>query len=246
MFLCTGVFSQDKARSYFEWGEYDSLLLTVQSYFSQPGNEVDSGRHCIYQAYAGVAYFANGNIAEARHAFIKALSCNPDLVLDKQYVTPEMISLFADARNELAQARAHERNEDSLKTAREKQRKELADKKLRLDAIRSRFRTDAGISAASLALGITFGALAVYEYESGKPDDKLFNDAAETGDKTTYNQMRSVLDRRNRFIDGYSIASALCGIGSAWFAYRGFCDHRLQIKLTSNGNDHGLLLTVVF
>src|SRR5512136_2684844 len=114
---------KDRIREFFEWGEYDSLLIAIPAYCSGATGVIDSSLLCGYFAYLGVSFYAKGEIADARGAFRQALECRDSLTLDSQYVTPEMLDLFADTRREIGKERERRHREDSVKAAAEKRQK---------------------------------------------------------------------------------------------------------------------------
>jgi hypothetical protein len=160
---------QDRIREFFEWGEYDSLLVAIPAYCSGNGKTIDSTRLCDYLSYLGVAFFAKGNIADARGAFRQSILCRSTMVLDSQYVTPEMLNLFSDSRHEIEQENERQYKEDSLQAAaevkrklREKERKAGEERQARVAALTSSFRINMSFTSALFTLCAVGAGAAAY------------------------------------------------------------------------------------
>jgi tetratricopeptide (TPR) repeat protein len=163
----SSAFSSDRVREFFEWGEYDSLLVTLGNYFSAQRDTVAADSACVYFSYLGVAYFAKGDIAEAERQFRSALNCRPSLTLDKKYVTPEMTNLFSSVKNDIEQQRAFSVQEESIQEARNIQQYELESKRKHAAELRSAFWKNTALAAVATLLGIALGSIAVDDYAKG-------------------------------------------------------------------------------
>ena len=161
------VFSENRIRDYFEWGEYDSLFIALGNYFSAKLDTVESDSDCIYFSYLGVAWFAKGDIAEAQRQFRSALDCQPALSLDKKYVTPEMTNLFSSVKNDLEQKRAFSVQEESIKEATAVERYEQESRKKQATELNAGFWKNTTVAASAGLVALALGSLAGYEYTKG-------------------------------------------------------------------------------
>jgi tetratricopeptide (TPR) repeat protein len=165
--------SSSRIRGFFEWGEYDSLFTTLGLYFTARPDTVESDTFCIYLSYLGVAYFAKGDIAESQAQFRRALECNPRLNLDKKYVTPEMLNLFASVKNDVEQKRAFMVQEQSIREALELQRYEQESNRKHEARLRSMRWKHTAIAVILGAGGVTLGALAANRFINHRPGDGI-------------------------------------------------------------------------
>jgi hypothetical protein len=232
--LC--AFSQDsKAKGFFEWGEYDSLLVAVGRYFASSPDAPDSGIACRLYSYAGVAYFAKGDIAEARRQFESALKCDTSLTIDAHYVTPEMINLFSATKNELEQQRLYGRLQDSLQTARETEPVENEQEQSRRQSLRSTIRNAWLGAGAGYLCCLAFGGLAGYEYVTGQSDQRHMDEAAASGDHTAYENYRTLVLRRNGLAIGFTAASVLAGGVGVYFTVHGIGLKKTKFSVSAKG-----------
>ena len=240
------AFSQDRIRELFEWGEYDSLVVALGRYVAASPGAADSVRLCRYYSYGGVAYFAKGDIAEARRQFETALKCNLALTLDPHYVTPEMLNLFSATKNELEQQLLYSRMQDSLSSAREAE--QAATEKLQLQTAvrRSSFRKNGIGATVGFSLSAAMGGLAGYEFASGKAYNQRFTDAAAIGDKATYDHYRTLLKRQNGYVMGYAAASAASGCIGAYCTFRCIMLSRTKLSLETSGAGQTFRITGEF
>jgi hypothetical protein len=240
---------QDRIREFFEWGEYDSLLVAIPAYCSFSGRTIDSARLCDYFSYLGVAFFAKGNIADARGAFSQSILCRSTIALDSQYVTPEMLNLFSDCRREIEREKERRRQEDSLQAAaevkrqlREKERKAGEERQIRVTALTSSFRINMSFAAALFTLCAAGAGVAIYEYRVGREYDREFRSAATAGDLQKYNRYRDLLNRQNHNILGFSAASAVTGCIGAWFGVRSIRVYSARASITLRDGSYGIRL----
>jgi hypothetical protein len=247
--LVFSVCGQDRIRELFEWGEYDSLLVAIPSYCSGNGRTIDSARLCDYFSYLGVAFFAKGNIADARGAFKQAILCRSSIALDSQYVTPEMLNLFSDCRQEIEQEKERRRKDDSLGAAaenqrklRENERKAGEERHTRVAALTSSFRMNMSFTTALFTLCAAGVGAAIHEYRVGREYDTEFRSAANVGDLRKYNRYRDLLNRQNRDILSFSAVSAVSGCVGAWFGVRSIRVYSLRAAITLLDGSYGIRL----
>jgi tetratricopeptide (TPR) repeat protein len=240
------AFSQDRVREFFEWGEYDSLIVALGHHFAASPDAADSARPCRYYGYGGVAYFAKGDIAEARRQFESALRCDPALSLDTQYVTPEMLNLFSATKTEQEERLQHDRAQDSLRALNEADLAAKETKKRQAAAFRSAYRKQiaGGTAGASLCLGM--GWLAIHEYVAGQEDDRNFKAAAAGGDRAAYDHYGELLKRKNGYIIGFTAASAAGGCAGAYFFFRGMRLGRIRVSLGNAGGEYAIAVATPF
>jgi hypothetical protein len=252
LLLCTSRgAAQDRIRGFFEWGEYDSLLIAIPAYCSGAMGAVDSTLLCDYIGYLGVAFFAKGDIADARNAFRQAILCRSTIALDSQYVTPEMLNLFADARKEIEAERIRQRREDSLRAQAEMQRKIQEQERLVAEqrfaqrkALDRVFRNAAWISGTLLTLTVASSGAAVYEYTAGREYDREFKSAAASGDLREYERLRDLLRRQNRNIIGFSTAAVLSGCLASYYGVRCVVFYRARAAITLMNGSYGITLAL--
>lgn len=92
----------------FKWGEYDSLirLLGPVGTTALPA-ATDSADRAKSYSFLGVAYYATGKTEQADSAFASACRLDPQVDLDRFYVTEEIADRFhAIARNEARRRQA--------------------------------------------------------------------------------------------------------------------------------------------
>ncbi len=81
----------------FKWGEYDSLIRALEPSWRGAGAEM-THRDSLQQAksllFLGVAFCATGNPARADEAFSRAVQLDPQVELDRFYVTEEIANRF--------------------------------------------------------------------------------------------------------------------------------------------------------
>jgi hypothetical protein len=82
----------------FKWGEYDSLirLLDPVEMGTRPATAADSADRAKAYLFLGVAFYATGKPASADSAFASACSLDPQVKLDRFYVTEEIANHFQD------------------------------------------------------------------------------------------------------------------------------------------------------
>jgi len=81
----------------FKWGEYDSLIRILEPAALHPGptgNHGDSLAQAKSLLFLGVAFCATGKPERADEAFSRAVEIDPDVELDRFYVTEEIARRF--------------------------------------------------------------------------------------------------------------------------------------------------------
>lgn len=83
----------------FKWGEYDSLIRVLEpaarnGSLAELNTSADSAARAKSFMFLGVAFFATGEPAKADDAFQKACDLDPDVKLDRFYVTEEIANHF--------------------------------------------------------------------------------------------------------------------------------------------------------
>ncbi|MBN1129288.1 MAG: hypothetical protein JXA71_09895 [Chitinispirillaceae bacterium] len=242
--FCWPMHAQDRVRELFEWGEYDSLLAAIPACFAGNGQLPDSTRICDYYGYLGVAFFAKGNIADARASFKQALLCRPALALDSQYVTPEMLNLFADTRQEIGREQERLRKEDSVRIAVAVEQKKEKERQAHTAALTAGIRRNVTLTSACLALCAVSAGAATYEYRAGQELDAGFRSAAAIGDKRNYDRYQDLLVRQNRNILGFSAVSVVTGCLAAYYGSRSIYLMRARAAITFSGGTYGIQLTL--
>ncbi|MDQ3001529.1 MAG: tetratricopeptide repeat protein [Fibrobacterota bacterium] len=97
----SGIFASSPAEGedLFKWGEYDSLIrmlepATRNGTLAELKTSVDSAARARSFMFLGVALFATGKPAKADNAFQKACDLDPEVKLDRFYVTEEIANHF--------------------------------------------------------------------------------------------------------------------------------------------------------
>lgn len=161
--FAVNAFSADRVREFFEWGEYDSLIVSLGNYFSAKMDGAPSDTDCLYFSYLGVAWFAKGDIAEAQRQFRKSLDCEPALTLDKKYVTSQMMNLFSSVKNDREQQQAFSVQEKSIQEAVVFQHYEQVSRGRQETQLRSSFVKNTAVAISTGLMSVALGSLAVYE-----------------------------------------------------------------------------------
>ena len=120
------AFSADTVRNYYEWGEYQKLIDSLEPNLAQKINGIDSSQCAKYHSYLGVAYFAVGRIGEAQKQFSLALSLDSNASLDRRYISAEIALFFNSTRADYDERKNQARINDSLRIAQKKTIKENA------------------------------------------------------------------------------------------------------------------------
>lgn len=100
--LLTGASGAEVAapEELFKWGEYDSLIRVLEPTVARPGaasglaSKSDSAAFAKSVLYLGVAYYATGRISRADQSFTQACALDPDVALDRFYVTEQIAMHF--------------------------------------------------------------------------------------------------------------------------------------------------------
>lgn len=237
--------AQDAPREFFEWGEYDSLLVALEKYFARPPDSSDS-TSCRYLGYRGVACFAKGNIAEAQRLFQEALSCDQHLALDSQYVTPEMLNLFSAEKKGLERELERKRRQDSLSRVEAAARQSRAEHDVKTAALTTRLHKNSTSAAIFLSLGVIAAGGAGYEYWSGRETERNFMSAAAQGDREQYDRYKTLLKEKNLAIIGCIAASAITSGVGLWFSYKSLSLRRERLLLQASGGNYELVLSGIF
>ncbi|MDB5105066.1 MAG: hypothetical protein JWP91_2755 [Fibrobacteres bacterium] len=92
--------SASQPEELFKWGEYDSLIRLLEPAASNPGalaelrTRPDSLLRAKSFLFLGVAFFATGRMDRADEAFGIACGLDPEVKLDRFYVTEEIANHF--------------------------------------------------------------------------------------------------------------------------------------------------------
>lgn len=91
----------------FKWGEYDSLIRTLDPVVSRPGfsasiiSQADSVNQAKSFLFLGVAFFATSKPDRSDQAFTMACSLDSNVKLDRFYVSEEIAQRFEAIAKEL-------------------------------------------------------------------------------------------------------------------------------------------------
>jgi hypothetical protein len=213
----------EQARSWFEWGEYGSLLLEIAPQLEDPPGELTSRELAELHLYVGVAQFAAGEVTLARRSFLRALKYDRSVMLDRDYVSQEGYQLFLAAVDEFLQAQAERLARDSLLLQREQQ---LLRESARIDSLEHQELIDRARASLFLGVGSAAGAaltmgIALAEYYGTAADyHRRYLDASAAGDARERERYASLTRRHDvaaNLLGGVSLAGVAL---SAWFIGR--------------------------
>ena len=214
-------FTPEQLRNYFEWGEYTSLIDSLEPYFITAPDTLDSTLCARYHCYLGVAYFGKGKIGEARKQFFSALQYDPTIRLNHAYISEEINDLFIATHTDYQQERSRVRKKDSLLI--KKQEAFDADlTALKKEELRKNRRSNTVIALSFIAVGAVFSGIAVYEFYSTKQPYREFKAAARDGDRPTYDRLQPTIKRANTIITGCAAAAGIAETVGIVFTFRLF------------------------
>jgi tetratricopeptide (TPR) repeat protein len=230
--------SVDRVRSWFEWGEYDSIVAYVPSHLDGIEDSVDLAR---LHLYLGVARFAAGRIGEARREFDRALAYNPRIILDRKYVSEEVVNLFDATVEERKRRLVEQARQDSLFRVKQRQLERetaVADSLEHLERARVHGRRRVRIAGA-VGAGVmsgAFAALTVFEYREAEEAYRHFITAARHGDKARFEHYRELVRRGDALAVVSAILSMMSAVTSVGLTVRA---HRLKAMSEEAGNSRG-------
>jgi tetratricopeptide (TPR) repeat protein len=220
---CTSLsgFTPEQMRNYFEWGEYPSLIDTLESYFATAPDTLDSTVRALYHCYLGVAYFGKGKIGEARKQFLSALRYDRTIRPDRAYISEEIDNLFVATHADYLQERSRIRIKDSLLI----EKQQVFNKNLtaiKVEEMRKSKRSNTVIALSLFVVGAAFSGIAAYEYYSTKQPYREFKAAAREGDRATYERLQPTIKRANTIITGCAAAAGIAETVGIIFTIRVF------------------------
>lgn len=106
----------------FKWGEYDSLIRVLEPAASKPesvsrlSSQADSLERAKSLLFLGVAFFATNKPDRADQAFTMACTLDPEVKLDRFYVTEEISARFQAILRESLRRRQQEEALEAAKS----------------------------------------------------------------------------------------------------------------------------------
>ena len=219
IFFSVCAFSPGELRNYFEWGEYQQLIDSLEPHIIVTPCSDDSTRCARYHCYLAVAYFGKGRIGDARKQFLSALGFDPAVRPDRDYISDEINDFFNMALSDFSEARKRTRVKDSLLVAKQ-QAFDANLQAVRQRELRKGRRAGSLLAISFFTLGAAFAAAAAYEYFSTKEPYAEFQTAASQGDKLTYDRLRPSIRRANGIIVGCAVAAAISETAGITFTIR--------------------------
>ncbi|MBD3345095.1 MAG: hypothetical protein GF401_08550 [Chitinivibrionales bacterium] len=207
---------EEVIRKHFEWGEYDSLVVKLQPYFSSLAEIQDSAQIAEYHLYYAVAEYAKGKISESRVHFIKAYALNPEIECEKKYVNEEILDLFAATIDEYKRQITLKAKQDSLLLEKE-ERLEQSKTKLEIIELKKQKRNKIIGAAIGYTLACAAAVFAVSEYNKAERYYDIFETARTAGDKAVYDEYKFKTKKTDALTIAASMASAVAaGMGAAF------------------------------
>jgi hypothetical protein len=219
--MAAGPLPIDSIQKYMQWGEYDKIITEIEPVVKDKALPSDSTMASDLLKYLGVAYFANGKIAEARAAFSDAFHAKSSVALEELYVSKEILVFFnVVITEEKSQIAAHNRA-DSLARIRE------------LDKISALYRTQFSLGAASFVLAGIGAVIAVYEYHIGDSLYWEWNAARRLprGDMATYDALKPKIRTADILTETAAAAAAVAMISGTYFTVRAWRTRQTKQKL---------------
>ncbi|MBN1306794.1 MAG: hypothetical protein JXA18_02675 [Chitinispirillaceae bacterium] len=212
-------YSPEKLQNHFEWGEYRQLIDSLEPRIVATPCMIDSARCAKYHCYLGVAYFGTGRVGDARKQFLSALSFDPAVTPDSNYISDEIKELFFAARSDFIETQTRIRTRDSLLAAKQRAFNANLDA-IKREELRKNRRTGSLMALSFITLGAAFTAIAGYEYYAARDPYDDFKAAAETGDRLSYDRLRPTIQRANSIITGCAVAAGLSETAGIVFTIR--------------------------
>ncbi|MBN1576351.1 MAG: hypothetical protein JW913_07365 [Chitinispirillaceae bacterium] len=212
-------FSPEELQNHFEWGEYQQLIDSLEPHLIIAPCMLDSAQCARYHCYLGVAYFGKGRVGDARKQFLCALSYDPAVTPDSNYISEEIKELFIAARSDFIDKQTRARTGDSLLAAKQ-QAFDANLNAIKREELRKSRRAGSLMAISFITLGAAFAAVAGYEYYSTKDPYDDFKAAAEAGDKLAYDRLLPTIRRANGIIVGCGIAAGLSETAGIVFTIR--------------------------
>jgi hypothetical protein len=213
--------SPDLFRTYFEWGEYQKLIDTLEPFLAKTSDKLAPAVLARYHVYLGVAHYGQGRVDEAQQKFLTALSYDTLVAPDREYLSDEIIQLFSATRLNFMEKQQRLRSKDSLLLVKQKAFDENL-KALKTREFRKSTRNNAVLAVSLLSIGVVLGGISAYEFRSTKTTYLDFKEAARTGDKETYDNLRPEIQEGNLKVAGASIAAAVTAAAGIGFCIRFF------------------------
>lgn len=195
------AFSSQELRNYFEWGEYQQLIDSLEPVIVAVPCGFDSLTCAQYHNYIGVAYYGRGRVGEAQAQFRKALSFCQDVRPDSTYLSTELNGLFVATRNDFLEKLSSARAKDSLFSA-EKEAQSASVTAIRQESVRKSRRAGVLLAVSFFTLSAATAAAAAYEYRATRQPYAEFSAAAKEGDKASYDRLRPQVGQANTIIAG--------------------------------------------
>jgi tetratricopeptide (TPR) repeat protein len=215
----SSALTPDKLRDYFEWGNYQALIDTLEPALASAPMAPDSNQSALCHCYLGVAYFAKGRIGDAQKYFSKALALDSAIQPDRNYISEEIASLFNSTRSDYFEKKKQSRINDSLMTL---QKKALEDnvKIIELNQLHAKKLKKTVWLISLQATGMILAGISGYEYYATKKDYQNFKNAAQNGDKLTYDRLQGQIRKANGVIFGCSVTAGISEVAGLFLMFK--------------------------
>jgi tetratricopeptide (TPR) repeat protein len=203
----------DQCRQYFEWGEYAKLRRNAEAFLLTASDTTDSFIMAECHKYLGVAYGAQGKIADAREQFSRAYGYNRAVDLDKYFVSQEIFDLFFLAVAECRMREIEQASTDSLL-------RNAEEEKLGTMKRERKIRREFTFALSCYSAAALLGAVAAGTYLDLLPVQDSFFVARDSGRQLAYNTYKHELRRGNYRLGGLYAGTVFFLAGGTWFIYR--------------------------
>jgi hypothetical protein len=205
----------DSVKKYFEWGDYDKLIETLEPYCANPSDTGGTFRAECFK-YLGVAHFSRGRIGDARTDFASAYRLNQQVTLDPYYVTKPILDFFNDAVAQSRESMRQDYQRDSVVTANDRRLRENQNTLQRME-LKRLYRSDVALSSIAFSLAVVGGFLA-WEYHGQAEENYVkFLDASSQGDKVRAERLSGEIKMQDGLHTGMVVASAVFLVPGTYF-----------------------------
>jgi hypothetical protein len=252
-FLCPAAWSQgqnmlDDVRRHFEWGDYDTIIAIVEPMVSASADTIDSTVAAEYRKYLGVAYLAKDRVNDARGQFTIACQLNPDVKLEREFVSQAIYDVFQNALAEYRRRRQEAARADSLIRAKEAQ---LEERTRNLVAVNKQLRRSIRVNLASgfslVGMAAVSATAFAYEYRITRNSWLDLKAAADIGDLAKRQGLVDKVSTGNMLLSVAATSGVACAGAAAYFFWNAVQRKREagrqlpEINLVPGGNGAALV-----
>jgi hypothetical protein len=252
-FLCPAAWPQgqnrlDDVRRHFEWGEYDTIIAIIEPMVSMSADTIDSTIAAEYRKYLGVAYLAKDRVNDARDQFTIACQLNPDVKLEREFVSQAIYDVFQNTLAEYRRQREEAAHADSLIRAKEVQ---LEERTQNLVAVNKQLRRSIRVNLASgfslVGMAAVSATAFAYEYRITRNSWLDLKAAADIGDLAKKPGLVNRVRTGNMLLSITATSGVACVGAAAYFFWNAIqrkreVDRQLpKVYLVPDGNGAALV-----